>query len=30
MLQYTLLHLFGYAVSMDDIKNFRVRNYLLL
>ncbi|KAH8670977.1 transketolase [Xylariales sp. PMI_506] len=23
MLQYALLHLFGYAVSMDDIKNFR-------
>jgi len=24
MLQYALLHLFGYAVSLDDIKNFRV------
>lgn len=24
MLQYALLHLFGYAVSMDDIKDFRV------
>ena len=24
MLQYTLLHLFGYAVTMDDLKNFRV------
>lgn len=24
MLQYALLHLFGYAVSMDDLKNFRV------
>ncbi|KAI0134490.1 transketolase [Xylariales sp. AK1849] len=23
MLQYALLHLFGYAVSMDDIKSFR-------
>ncbi|KAF2835363.1 transketolase [Patellaria atrata CBS 101060] len=23
MLQYALLHLFGYALSMDDIKNFR-------
>jgi transketolase len=23
MLQYVLLHLFGYAVSMDDLKNFR-------
>lgn len=23
MLQYSLLHLFGYDVSMDDIKNFR-------
>lgn len=25
MLQYALLHLFGYEVSMDDLKNFRVR-----
>ena len=24
MLQYAVLHLFGYDVSMDDIKNFRV------
>jgi transketolase len=24
MLQYALLHLFGYGVSMDDLKNFRV------
>ena len=24
MLQYALLHLFGYALSMDDIKAFRV------
>jgi transketolase len=24
MLQYALLHLFGYALSMDDIKKFRV------
>jgi len=24
MLQYALLHLFGFAVSMDDIKAFRV------
>jgi len=24
MLQYALLHLFGYGISMDDIKNFRV------
>lgn len=24
MLQYALLHLFGYAVSMDDLKGFRV------
>lgn len=25
MLQYALLHLFGYKVSTDDLKNFRVR-----
>ena len=25
MLQYALLHLFGYGVSMDDLKAFRVR-----
>lgn len=24
MLQYALLHLFGYALTMDDLKNFRV------
>jgi transketolase len=24
MLQYALLHLFGYKLSMDDLKNFRV------
>ena len=24
MLQYALLHLFGYKVSLDDLKNFRV------
>lgn len=24
MLQYALLHLFGYDLSMDDLKNFRV------
>lgn len=24
MLQYALLHLFGYALSIDDLKNFRV------
>ena len=24
MLQYALLHLFGYAVSIDDLKAFRV------
>jgi transketolase len=23
-LQYTLLHLFGYDMSMDELKNFRV------
>lgn len=25
MLQYALLHLFGYGVSVDDLKKFRVR-----
>jgi len=25
MLQYALIHLFGYNVSIDDLKNFRVR-----
>ena len=25
MLQYSLLHLFGFKVSMDDLKAFRVR-----
>lgn len=29
MLQYALLHLFGYAVSMDDLKKFRVRTSAL-
>jgi hypothetical protein len=24
MLQYALLHLFGYALTIDDLKNFRV------
>lgn len=24
MLQYALLHLFGYDLTMDDLKNFRV------
>jgi transketolase len=24
MLQYALIHLFGYKVSIDDLKNFRV------
>lgn len=24
MLQYALLHLFGYELTMDDLKNFRV------
>lgn len=24
MLQYALLHLFGYKISLDDLKNFRV------
>lgn len=24
MLQYALLHLFGYGVSIDDLKKFRV------
>lgn len=24
MLQYALLHLFGYALTMDDLKAFRV------
>lgn len=26
MLQYALLHLFGYGVSIDDLKKFRVSN----
>lgn len=30
MLQYALLHLFGYAVSLDDLKNFRVSGPLEL
>jgi transketolase len=25
MLQYALIHLFGYNVTIDDLKNFRVR-----
>lgn len=24
MLQYALLHLYGYELSIDDLKNFRV------
>lgn len=28
MLQYALLHLFGFKLSIDDLKNFRVRLYL--
>lgn len=28
MLQYALLHLFGYAVTIDDLKNFRVSRLL--
>jgi transketolase len=24
MLQYALLHLFGYDLTLDDLKNFRV------
>jgi transketolase len=24
MLQYALIHLFGYKVTIDDLKNFRV------
>lgn len=27
MLQYALLHLFGYKVSLDDIKAFRVSHF---
>jgi transketolase len=27
MLQYALIHLFGYNVSIDDLKNFRVSSY---
>ena len=27
MLQYALLHLFGYKVTLDDIKDFRVSTY---
>ena len=26
MLQYALLHLFGYGISINDLKNFRVSN----
>jgi hypothetical protein len=27
MLQYALLHLYGYDVSMDDLKDFRVSTF---
>jgi transketolase len=27
MLQYALLHLFGYKLTMDDLKNFRVSTF---
>lgn len=30
MLQYALLHLFGYKVTMDDIKAFRVSSQKFL
>jgi transketolase len=30
MLQYALLHLYGYEVSIEDLKNFRVSLRLLL
>ena len=29
MLQYALLHLFGYKVTLDDLKDFRVSTYEL-
>jgi len=29
MLQYALLHLFGYALTIDDLKNFRVSTFEL-
>ena len=29
MLQYALLHLYGYALSIDDLKAFRVSVQLL-
>lgn len=29
MLQYALLHLYGYELSIDDLKNFRVSDSLL-
>jgi hypothetical protein len=30
MLQYALLHLFGYKVTIDDLKAFRVRILVFL
>lgn len=27
MLQYALIHLFGYKVSIEDLKSFRVSEY---
>lgn len=30
MLQYALLHLYGYALSIDDLKAFRVSLLMLL
>jgi transketolase len=32
MLQYALLHLYGYALSIDDLKSFRVsrKSYCML
>ncbi len=29
MLQYALLHMFGYGVTMDDLKAFRVRSLII-
>lgn len=29
MLQYALLHLFGYKLTMDDLKAFRVCAFIL-
>ena len=28
MLQYALIHLFGYDVSIEDLKKFRVSTYI--